>query len=103
MGKLGFINNSSLKLIYNSWIHENPTCYIKIKLDQLILNFIWKREIFSSKTFLKRMKEGGWPGGTAVKCARSASAAQGSLVQILSANMAPLGKRHAVVGIPHIK
>ena len=36
----------------------------------------------------------GWgrPGGTAVKCTRSASAAQGSLVRILGADMALLGK-----------
>ena len=46
---------------------------------------------------------GGRPGGTAVKCARSASAAQGSLVQIPGVDVAPLGKSHAVVGVPYIK
>ena len=30
-------------------------------------------------------------------------AARGSLVQILGADVAPLGKSHAVVGVPHIK
>ena len=34
----------------------------------------------------------GLPGGAAVKFAHSALAAQGSLVQIPSADMAPLGK-----------
>ena len=45
----------------------------------------------------------GQPGGAAVKCARSASAAQGSPVGILGADVAPLGKSHAVVGVPHRK
>ena len=36
--------------------------------------------------------ERGQPGGTTVKCARSASAAQGSLVRIPGVDMAPLGK-----------
>ena len=34
----------------------------------------------------------GWPSGTAAKCTRSASVSQGSQVQILGADMAPLGK-----------
>ena len=33
----------------------------------------------------------GWPGGTAVKCTLSTSAAGGSLVQIPGADMAQLG------------
>ena len=33
----------------------------------------------------------GRPGGTVVKCARSASSAQGSPVQILGVDVAPLG------------
>ena len=33
----------------------------------------------------------GWPGGAAVKFIRSALAAQGSVVRIPSADMAPLG------------
>ena len=41
----------------------------------------------------------GWPGGAAVKFACSASAARGSWVRILGADMAS----HAVVGVPHIK
>ena len=45
----------------------------------------------------------GWPGGAAVKCARSALMALGSLVRILGVDMAPLGKSHAVVGVPRIK
>ena len=40
---------------------------------------------------MKTLK-GGRPGGAAVKCARSASAAGVSPVQILGADMAPLGK-----------
>ena len=50
-------------------------------------------------------KEGllrGRPSGAVVKRARSASAAWGSSVQILGADMAPLGKSHAVVGVPRI-
>ena len=34
---------------------------------------------------------GGWPGGAAIKCARSASASHGSLVQIPAVDMALLG------------
>ena len=34
---------------------------------------------------------GSWPGGTAVKCAHSASEAWGSLVRIPGVDMAPLG------------
>ena len=34
----------------------------------------------------------GWPGGAAVKCTRSASAVQGSLVRIPGVDIAPLGK-----------
>ena len=45
----------------------------------------------------------GQPGGAAVKFQHSASAARGSLVEILGADMAPLAKSHAVVGIPCIK
>ena len=39
-----------------------------------------------------KMSGRGRPGGTAFKCARSTSAAPGSLVRIPSADMAPLGK-----------
>ena len=45
----------------------------------------------------------GQPSGAVVKCACSASVAPGSPVRILGADMAPLGKSHAVVGIPCIK
>ena len=45
----------------------------------------------------------GQPGGAAVKFTRSASAAHGSPVWIPGADRAPLGKSHAVVGIPQIK
>ena len=38
-----------------------------------------------------KLKIRGQPGGAAVKCARSASAALGSLVWIPGADMAPLG------------
>ena len=37
-------------------------------------------------------KDRGWPGGAAVKCTHSASAAQGSPVQILGVDVAPRGK-----------
>ena len=39
-----------------------------------------------------KQKSWGWPSGTVVKCARSASAAQGLLVQIADADVALLGK-----------
>ena len=39
----------------------------------------------------------------AVKCTRSALAARGLPVRIPGADMSPLGKSHAVVGVPHIK
>ena len=38
-----------------------------------------------------RTKNRGWPGGAVVKCARSASAAWGLLVQMLGEDVAPLG------------
>ena len=41
---------------------------------------------------VRKGKTRGRPGGTAVKFARSASVAWGSPVQILGADMAPLGK-----------
>ena len=42
--------------------------------------------------FLKSKKNEGQPGGATVKFARSASAAQGSLVQIPSVDMTLLGR-----------
>ena len=54
-------------------------------------------------TFILELLGSGQPGGAAVKCAHSASAAWGSPVRIPGADMAPLGKCHAVVGVPHIK
>ena len=44
---------------------------------------------------LKKNQQGAresWPGGAAVKCTRSTSAARASLVWIPGADMAPLGK-----------
>ena len=40
----------------------------------------------------KKMQYGGRPSGAVVKCAHSASLAQGSPVQTLSSDMALLGK-----------
>ena len=47
----------------------------------------------------------GQPGGAAVKCAHCTLAAWGSLVRIPGhdVDMTPLGKSHAVVGVPHVK
>ena len=45
----------------------------------------------------------GWPVDAAVKFTHSALAAQGSLVWILDADLALLGKSHDVAGIPHMK
>ena len=52
--------------------------------------FIPKQKL-KKRNFLK-MCVGGQPSGAAVKFARTASAAQGSPVQIPGADMAPLGK-----------
>ena len=52
---------------------------------------------------LVKILQVGRPGGAAVKCACSTSVARGSLVQIPDADMAPLGKSHAAVGVPCIK
>ena len=41
---------------------------------------------------MERLTLWGWPGGAAVKCARSALAARGSLVWIPGADVAPCGK-----------
>ena len=55
------------------------------------------------RTRLENRDDTGLPDGAAVKLARSALAAQGSPVWIPGADVAPLGKSHAVVGVPHIK
>ena len=57
---------------------------------------------FIAQTNCNRNHSRGCPGGTAVKCTRSASAPWGSPVQIPGADMHHLA-RHAVVGVPHIK
>ena len=49
-----------------------------------------KRDVSESHSIHKNIDE-GWPGGTAVKFARSTLAARGSLVRIPGADMAPLG------------
>ena len=51
---------------------------------------------------IKINSTGGQRSGAAVKCACSASAAQGSPVRIPGADTAPLSS-HAVVGVPHIQ
>ena len=53
--------------------------------------------------FHTKVNPWGRASGTAVKCAHSASPARGSLVRIPGVDMAPLGKSHAVVGVPRIK
>ena len=57
--------------------------------------------IYSSKDLILKIIRDR-PSGTAVKCARSASAAWGSLVRIPGGDMHRLAS-HAVAGIPHIK
>ena len=47
-------------------------------------------------------KDRAWPGGTAVRCAHSASGSRGSPVRIPGRRWHRLAS-HAVVGIPHIK
>ena len=56
-----------------------------------------------TESVVKNSDTGPALGGTAVKCARSASAARDSPVQIPGADRAPVGKSHAVAGVPHIK
>ena len=70
---------------------------------------IKKQEIVFFKIFwrlssaFKRFSAGGWPSGTAVKFAHSASAAQGLLVQIPGADMALIGKKPCCGGWPMYK
>ena len=52
--------------------------------------------------FFLKTTSGGWPSGTAVKCARSALAAQGSPIQIPGADMALL-RKPCPGGITHTK
>ena len=56
----------------------------------------------SSYAFKKEYKR-GCPGGAVVGFARFAPAARGLPGQIPGADMAPLGKSDAVVGVPRIK
>ena len=64
---------------------------------------------FKTKMKAKKLTENknkkcrGRPCGTAVKCTCSALVAQGSPIRIPGADMAPLGKSHAVAGVPRIK
>ena len=53
----------------------------------MFLGLYFKKQKFLYKSFVSR----AWPGGTAVKCARSALVARGSPVQIPGVDMAPLG------------
>ena len=57
-----------------------PACFLLALQDH----------VFSS-VILKVLGSGVQPGGTVVQCARSTSAARGSPVWILGADMAPLG------------
>ena len=52
----------------------------------------WQIEPLTELKYVFKKKPWGWPGGTVVKCARSASAAQGLPVEIPGADMAPLVK-----------
>ena len=70
-----------------------------ISLHQALFNLLFPGFLYTFKFEDYKKLFGGGPGGAVVKCACSASAAQGSLVRIPDANMA----HHAVVGIPHIK
>ena len=53
-------------------------------------------------TGILKVLDWGRPGGTAVKFTCFALAAWGLPVRIPGVDMAPLGKSHAVVGVPHI-
>ena len=57
-----------------------------------ILTLRYIKQQFPTKHFLELAVFGGQPSGTAVKFAYSASVAEGSRVQILGADTAPLGK-----------
>ena len=72
----GISLNKSLTLLTPSW-HLLPT---RSKLTQLLISLwgIYTKEVFPNTERSSR----GQPGGVAVKCARSASEAQGSRVQI---------------------
>ena len=71
------------------------------------IRFLNQRGFFLPRPITARLgekkDERGRPGGTAVKCARSTSVVRGSPVRIPGVDMAPLGKSHAVAGVPHIK
>ena len=73
--------NIPYKTVLNVFPEFVKTPSLAAELDQPSVLKIWE---------LKRILR-GQPGGTLVKCARSASAARGSPVQILGADMAPLG------------
>ena len=60
--------------------------------EERVNNNTWASDrVGPTKHGFKIMWLRGWPHGAVVKCARS-SAAQGSLVRIPGADMAPLGK-----------
>ena len=54
----------------------------------------------SRQSYPIKYESGGWPGGTVVKFAHSASVAQGSRAWIPGADLAPLIKPHCGC-IPH--
>ena len=91
--ELGIINSELL----NMWL-LNILPKILLVLTSLV-RIIFSYWLYLIKTLAviycsqrHKMKESwGWPSGTAVKCTRSTSAARGSPLRILGADMAPLG------------
>ena len=64
----------------------------QVSKKKKVKNYLLKTIRAQKLSLIKKVFPWGRPGGAAVKCARSASSAQGSPIRILGADMAPLGK-----------
>ena len=94
---------SKMKNHYLKFLTSNKRFHSIISVIKTCVQLLYDIQIKDSKLKIKsysdqrlniknKLQSRGKPGGAAVKYARSASAAHGSLVRIPGADMAPLGK-----------
>ena len=76
---------------------------VRERVEERCDKIVDRDQITSFDFILKFIENWGWPIGTAVKFARSASAAQGSPVRVPLCGPTHHMSSHAVVGVLHIK